>query len=143
MISAQHLAAKSAIDAAQEAAAKASLLQQQQAEEIVEDSVPQLEIIAAGEESASTGSEEVVGAPTVVDPNTDLVGDQSTCTESFKDLFCSPALQCIAGIPCPGQGCCDRTSCQLRRFVHARYPIPGIGCCRDAEDWRPEGTESH
>ena len=58
----------------------------------------QPEIIAAGEESASTGSEEVVGAPTVVDPNTDLVGDQSTCTESFKDLFCNPALQCIAGI---------------------------------------------
>tara|TARA_B100000073_G_scaffold197084_1_gene163225 strand:- start:425 stop:4096 length:3672 start_codon:yes stop_codon:yes gene_type:complete len=138
MISAQHLAAKSAIDAAQEAAAKASLLQQQQAEEIVEDSVPQPEIIAAGEESASTGSEEVVGALTVVDPNTDLVGDQSTCTESFKDLFCNPALQCIAGIPCPGQGCCDRTSCNPADSCMPGIPIPGIGCCRDAEDWRPE-----
>ena len=89
-------------------------------------------------ESASTGSEEVVGAPTVVDPNTDLVGDQSTCTESFKDLFCNPALQCIAGIPCPGQGCCDRTSCNPADSCMPGIPIPGIGCCRDAEDWRPE-----
>ena len=138
MISAQHLAAKSAIDAAQEAAAKVSLLQQQQAEEIVEDSVPQPEVIAAGKESASTGSEEVVGAATVVDPNADLVGDQSTCTESFKDLFCNPALQCIGGIPCPGQGCCDRTSCNPADSCMPGIPIPGIGCCRDAEDWRPE-----
>ena len=146
MISAQQLAAKSAIEAAQEAAAKTSLLQQQeqhQSEEIVEDAVafnetPQPEVIEAGEEAASTGFEDGVIATPVVDPNADLVGDQSTCTESFKDLFCNPALQCVGGIPCPGQGCCDRTSCNPADSCTPGVPIPGIGCCKDAEDWRPE-----
>jgi len=138
MISAQQRAAKAAIDAAQEAAAKASL--EQQAEEIVEPAVvlnetPQPEVIEAGEESASTGFEDV--ATPIVDPNFDLVGDQSTCTESFKDLFCNPALQCVGGIPCPGQGCCDRMSCNPADSCMPGVPIPGIGCCKDAEDWRP------
>jgi len=146
MISAQQLAAKSAIEAAQEAAAKTLLLQQKeqhQSEEIVEDAVafnetPQPEVIEAGEEAASTGFEDGVIATPVVDPNADLVGDQSTCTESFKDLFCNPALQCVGGIPCPGQGCCDRTSCNPADSCMPGVPIPGIGCCKDAEDWRPE-----
>jgi hypothetical protein len=138
MISAQQRYAKAAIDAAQEAAAKALL--EQQAEEIVEPAVvlnetPQPEVIEAGEESASTGFEDV--AAPIVDPNADLVGDQSTCTESFKDLFCNPALQCVGGIPCPGQGCCDRTSCNPADSCMPGVPIPGIGCCKDAEDWRP------
>merc|ERR1719181_1777937 len=146
MISAQQLAAKSAIEAAQEAAAKTLLLQQKeqhQSEEIVEDAVafnetPQPEVIEAGEEAASTGFEDGVIATPVVDPNADLVGDQSTCTESFKDLFCNPALQCVGGIPCPGQGCCDRTSCNPADSCMPGVPIPGIGCCKDAEDRRPE-----
>ena len=131
MISAQQLAAKSAIEAAQEAAAKTLLLQQKeqhQSEEIVEDAVafnetPQPEVIEAGEEAASTGFEDGVIATPVVDPNADLVGDQSTCTESFKDLFCNPALQCVGGIPCPGQGCCDRTSCNPADSCMPGVPI--------------------
>jgi len=142
MISATQRATRAAIEAAQSAADKAaaSLAPEtvENAVELIETQQPQ--VVEDGEGAASIGFDDnaIAAVDPKIDPNFELVGDQSTCSESFKALFCNPALTCEAGVPCGGQGCCDRTSCNPADSCMPGVPIPGIGCCRESEDWVPE-----